>query len=194
MVLLDATQPFGTGRLFPAGTLRDPPGYLARADQVWLTRTDHPSAMPPERLRAMVQAVAPTVPVYLTRHLPARLWTFPSGQPVELARLAGRRVVGMAGIGNPSAFFATLRGQGVAEVVEEPFPDHHRYQQEEIAEVVARARAAACDVVVTTEKDAVRLELWPAGGPELWVLGIELVFDGETPTFPEGNAAGSANE
>ncbi|NUQ00147.1 MAG: tetraacyldisaccharide 4'-kinase, partial [Armatimonadetes bacterium] len=193
IVLLDATQPFGNGRLFPAGTLRDPPSYLARAQQIWITRTDHPGAMAPEALRAKVARVAPEVPVYRTRHLPARLWRFPSGQPVELARLAGRKIMGMAGIGNPSAFWATLQGLQVAELVPEPFPDHHRYQQPEIVEVVRRAEQAGCEAVVTTEKDAVRLDLWPAGGPELWVLGIELVFEGAAPEWPEGVARDDPN-
>ncbi|MCC7493469.1 MAG: tetraacyldisaccharide 4'-kinase [Fimbriimonadaceae bacterium] len=186
IVLLDATQPFGNGRLFPAGVLRDPPSYLARADQVWLTRTDHPAALPAEQVRAEVARHAPQVPVYRTRHLPARLWQFPSGQPLELAQLRQRRVMAMAGIGNPGAFFATLDEMQPAAVIQEPFPDHHRFERDEITAVRQRAVASGCDAVVTTEKDAVRLELWPAGGPELWVLGIELVFDGAAPTFEAG--------
>ncbi len=193
VVLLDATQPFGTGRLFPAGTLRDPPSYLARANQIWLTRCDHPDAIPPEHLRAMVQRVAPNVPVYRARHTPARLWTFTGAQPVELARLRGKRVMGMAGIGNPSAFWATLRSLDIASLVPASFPDHHRYEPDEIAEVVQQATAMNCDVVVTTEKDAVRLDLWPAGGPSLWVLGIELTFEGQAPTWPEGKPVGEGN-
>lgn len=193
VVLLDATQPFGTGRLFPAGTLRDPPGYLQRADEIWLTRTDHPDAQPLETMQADLRKYAPDVPVHRCRHVPARLWRFPSGQVGELAQLRGRAVMGMAGIGNPGAFWATLRTMGIASLVEEPFPDHHKYQQEEIAEVVRRATAAGCDFVVTTEKDAVRLELWPAGGPELWVLGIELVFDDGGPTDAAGSEPAGAN-
>lgn len=189
VVLLDATQPFGTGRLFPAGTLRDPPGYLNRATQIWLTRTDHPDARPEAELLAAVRALASEVPVYSTRHQPARLWRFPGGQRLDLTRLAGARVMGMAGIGNPSAFWATLRAAGVGEVVPEPFPDHHRYQRDEIDAVVRRAEAAGCAAVVTTEKDAVRLELWPAGGPELWVLGIELVFADQPPEVGGGPPA-----
>lgn len=183
IVLLDATRPFGTGDLFPAGTLRDPPSALWRADQIWLTRCDHPEACDLDALTARLARWAPQVPVFRTVHQPARLTAFPSGQPLELSRLAGRRVAAMAGIGNPSAFFATLLAAGVTDLWQEPFPDHHRYTQQNIRGVVARATAAGCDVVVTTEKDAVRLELWPAGGPELWVLGVELSFVGAAPSW-----------
>ncbi len=183
IVLLDATQPFGVGELFPDGTLRDPPAALWRADQIWITRTDHPDACPLGELTARLRALAPEAPVYLTRHAPVRLTHFPSGAGLELGRIAGRRVAAMAGIGNPGAFFATVAGLGAAAVQEEPFPDHHRYTQENIAGVVQRATTAGCEAVITTEKDAVRLDLWPAGGPELWVLGIELAFDGPAPAW-----------
>lgn len=183
IVLLDATRPFGTRRLFPAGTLRDPVSYLARADQLWLTRTDHPRAMEPDELRRALAALAPGVPVHRTRHEPARLTSFPAGQSLELDALRGAKVVAMAGIGNPEAFEATLRSLRTREIVAEPFPDHYRYTQEDIAALVRRATSAGCDAVVTTEKDAVRLDLWPAGGPELWVLGIELVFEGMAPAW-----------
>jgi len=184
IVLLDATRPFGTGRLFPAGTLRDPPSYLKRADQLWLSRLDHPEAVAPEALTARLATIAPSVPVFRSHHTPARLWQFPSGAELPLSSLAGQKVMGMAGIGNPGAFWATLRGLGVAELVEAPFPDHHFYQQPDIAGAVKLAVERGCGAVVTTEKDAVRLELWPAGGPPLWVLGIELMFSGPEPPLP----------
>lgn len=183
IVLLDATRPFGTGRLFPAGTLRDPVGYLARADQIWLTRTDHPGAVASAELHRRVSELAPDVPIFSTRHEPTRLTVFPSGAALPLDRLRGATVVSMAGIGNPEALDATLAGLGVVRLVREPFPDHYRYTQEDIAGVLRRAAERGCEAVVTTEKDAVRLSLWPAGGPELWVLGIDLVFDGPAPQW-----------
>lgn len=183
IVLLDATRPFGSGDLFPNGTLRDPPSALWRADQIWLTRCDHPAACDLEALTGRLAQLAPEVPVWRTVHHPARLTAFPSGQALDLARLSGARVAGLAGIGNPPAFFATLRGAGAAEVWEEPFPDHHKYTPENLRGVVERARRAGCAAVVTTEKDAVRLDLWPPGGPELWVLGVELSFVGDGPSW-----------
>lgn len=184
IVLLDATRPFGTERLFPAGTLRDPPSYLKRADQLWLSRLDHPDAMTAEALTSRLATIAPAVPVYRSHHTPARLWQFPGGAELPLASLAGRQVLGMAGIGNHGAFWATLQGLGIAGLVEAPFPDHHSYGQSDIAGAVKLAQERGCDAVVTTEKDAVRLELWPASGPPLWVLGIELMFSGPEPPLP----------
>ena len=116
-----------------------------------------------------MRKLAPGTPIRRTVHRPSRLWT-PDGGEHELAELQGRDVVALAGIGNPQAFAATLRGLG-AEVSQTAFfPDHHPYTRDELAQV---ARGAAGRVVVMTEKDAVRVGEW-AGVGELWVLGIEL--------------------
>ena len=173
IVLLDATQPFGTGRLFPAGTLRDPASALRRAAEVWITRADHPSAVPLDALTQRVAKLAPGVPVRRTVHAPARLLAGDAELPVTALR--DQQVVALAGIGNPQAFRATLAGLG-AEVVREAFyPDHHPYSPDELAML---ARDCADLVVVTTEKDWMRLDAWPQGDglAPLWVLGIELRF------------------
>jgi len=172
VVLLDATQPFGTGRLFPAGTLRDPASALRRAAEVWITRADHPEAVDLDALTAQVNALAPGLTVKRTCHAPARLTTAQGERPLDA--LAGQKVTALAGIGNPRAFAATLRGLG-ADVVREAFyPDHHPFSPEEQAELAARAVGS---VVITTEKDQMRLTAWPDSGAPLWVLGVEMAFD-----------------
>ncbi|MBI5834369.1 MAG: tetraacyldisaccharide 4'-kinase [Armatimonadetes bacterium] len=171
IVLLDATQPFGTGRLFPAGTLRDPASALRRAAEVWITRADHPAAVDLDALTARVHALAPGVTVKRTCHAPARLTTASGELPLDA--LAGQKVVALAGIGNPRAFAATLASLGAVVVREAFYPDHHPYSPQEQAEL---ARQAGEAVVVTTEKDQMRLGDWPADSAPLWVLGIELRF------------------
>jgi tetraacyldisaccharide 4'-kinase len=175
ILLLDATQPFGVEKLFPAGTLRDPVGALRLAAEIWLTRTDHPAAVDLTALGRRLDRLAPGVPRRLTRHAPQRLRTL-SGQARELSELAGQSVLALAGIGNPEAFAATLAGLGAKVADKAFFADHHPYSREDLTAVARRAGAAR---VVTTEKDAVRLTAWPADQPEPWVLGIELVVGEE---------------
>jgi tetraacyldisaccharide 4'-kinase len=181
VVLLDATQPFGTGRLFPAGTLRDPASALRRAAQVWLTRTDHPDAVDLSALESRVAALAPGVPVYRTCHTPARLTDQADGAALGLDRLREAPVVALAGIGNPAAFAATLASLGARLAGSRFFPDHHAYTAQDLEAVAGHPESAA---VVTTEKDAVRVAGWPTKGPKLWVLGIDLSFDGDASPLP----------
>ena len=77
---------------------------------------------------------------------------------------AGRRVVAVAGIGRPHRFFKTVRDQGYEVVRELPFPDHHWYTVSDVERIEAAARDSGADLVVTTEKDAVRLRPRP-GSP-----------------------------
>jgi tetraacyldisaccharide 4'-kinase len=67
-------------------------------------------------------------------------------------------VFAVAGIGDPEQFFASLRRAEWNVVGSRAFRDHHRYSRRELTEIGDAARAAGADIVVTTAKDAVRLE------------------------------------
>jgi tetraacyldisaccharide-1-P 4'-kinase len=100
----------------------------------------------------------------------------PNPQPPTPNPLAGRRVLALSSLGNPQGFEELLSEAG-AEVVSARYPDHHRYCAEELRREAERAQDAGCSMVVTTEKDAVKIEPgWIADVP-LWVLPVEIEFD-----------------
>jgi tetraacyldisaccharide 4'-kinase len=74
----------------------------------------------------------------------------------SVASLRGKRLLAFAGIGDPNRFFRTLRASGLEVVRECAFGDHHPFSENEIAELIARAKRDAL-TLVTTEKDMVRL-------------------------------------
>ena len=78
----------------------------------------------------------------------------PMGAPVD--RSAGA-VVAVAGIAHPSAFFADLRSAGWSIARELPFADHHRYSRGDVATILEAARSLGAALIITTEKDLVRL-------------------------------------
>jgi tetraacyldisaccharide 4'-kinase len=82
----------------------------------------------------------------------------------------GRRAVAVAGIARPERFFAALRAQGVDVVESVTFRDHHWFTPADVERVTRIAAAAHVDLVVTTEKDAMRLETLAgdAAGPPAW--------------------------
>jgi tetraacyldisaccharide 4'-kinase len=145
LVTADASAPF----LLPAGPLREGPEALARARALLLVDAD-----------ARAVPGAPTgLPVFRSRLRPTALvrgagtW---SEEPV--GDLAGRQVTAVAGVARPERFLATLRGLGAAVVDVVEFPDHHVYT----AGDAERIRSAAGGrLVVTTEKDLVKLERLP---------------------------------
>jgi tetraacyldisaccharide 4'-kinase len=90
-----------------------------------------------------------------------------------LELLRGRRVLLLAGIARPGGFRRTLAGLGAEVAAEALFPDHHRFAPADVEGALRAADAARCDLVVTTEKDAVRLPPGAAADPRLRALRIE---------------------
>jgi tetraacyldisaccharide 4'-kinase len=176
LVLLDAGR-VGVGeRLFPAGYLREPWSHLRRADQVWLTHTDEATPDALERLQAAARRYCPAYPPVLTRHRLIAL-RGPAGERRPPEELAGLRVLAVSGLGNPASFERSLQQAG-AEVVPCRYPDHHRYGAADLRRLVAEQRRQGAALVVTTQKDAVKL---PPDSPlPLWVAQCELeVLHGE---------------
>jgi len=185
VVLVDALNPFDNGRVLPAGLLREPIGHLYRAHAVWVTHADLVPEAVRGRIAQTVRQVQPALEVGFTWHQPQRLHTFGAGETLEPGTLAGRRVLALSSIGNPLAFERTLQGLG-AQPVPARFPDHHRYRPTDLEAVAAQAGQVGAELVVTTEKDAVRLPAWPGPLP-LWVLGVEMMsLAGGPPLLSEG--------
>jgi len=134
IVVVDAEEGFGNGRLIPAGPLRESVASgLARADAV-----------------VLVGEGTPALPGYSGPVLRAKL------MPRDGATLAGRKVVAFAGIGRPEKFFATLRDLNAQLIEAQAFADHHMFDASEVARLKAAAREKNA-VLITTEKDFVRL-------------------------------------
>jgi tetraacyldisaccharide 4'-kinase len=177
LVLLDATDPWGHGRLFPRGLLREPPRSLRRAGAVVLTRCDQVDDGPRRRLRDEAARLAPGVPVAETTHRPTALVNA-ERETTGLRLLAERPVAAFCGIGNPEAFRRTLAGMGAEPVAFRTFPDHHAYARADVEELRAWASRQATDcAVVTTQKDLVKLRLSQLSGRPLWALRISLHFE-----------------
>ena len=90
--------------------------------------------------------------------------------------MCGRRVLARSSLGNPGGFVETLVELG-AEVVPARYPDHHHYRPEEVGAEAQRARAAGCTAIVTTDKDAVKIDATWASPVPVWALPVELEFD-----------------
>lgn len=176
VVAVDATDPFGCGRLFPRGLLRESPAGLARAGAVVLTRADAVDAARRHEIRTRVEAArraaAPAVWAE-AEHRPVglRCW---EGEPLPLGVVRGRRVAGFAAIGNPAAFRATLESLGAEVVCFGALPDHHAYTPADLAALGASAAAARADLVVTTLKDLVKVRRDDLAGVPLAALEIAL--------------------
>jgi tetraacyldisaccharide 4'-kinase len=174
IVVLDAANPFGNGRLLPAGPNREPRAALRRAGLVWLSRVDQAAPEALERLRALARDATGRPPVE-SRHAPVDVLDGRLERSLGLSALRGRRAVLLAAIARPAAFRRTVEALGAQVVAERCFVDHHRFTEAELAGLLpARAEGGGEPaLVVTTEKDAVRLPAAWAADPRLRVVRIE---------------------
>ena len=177
IVAVDATDPFGCGRLFPRGLLRESVAGLTRADAVVLTRA---SAVDAERRQAIRSALATAGGQRLNdawmeaEHRPVAV-RLADGGSRPLDSLRGLPVVAFAGIGNPAAFRATLAGLAANVVEFIPFPDHHAYTAADFNRLAARASRHGAVMLVTTLKDLVKV---PAGcSHDLPVGAVEIAIE-----------------
>jgi tetraacyldisaccharide 4'-kinase len=177
LVLIDASQPFGFGRVIPRGLLREPLAGLARADAVLITRADQGDA---DALAARVGALNRRAPVYRSTHAHVG-FRRAAGALLPVEALAGKRYFAFAGIGNPRGFGEQLRRAGGIEAGHRWFGDHWAYAPAEIEQIQADARSRGAEVVVTTEKDWVKVAplLRPAEGPEFWRAELAIRFEGD---------------
>jgi tetraacyldisaccharide 4'-kinase len=172
LLVVDGREPFGNGRILPFGPLREPVDGVRRADAVVITRGA--GVAPPPLLRAL-ERHHPTVPVFHAAIAP-RGFTGPAGEPAGESALRGFSAFAFAGIARPERFEHDLRSLGVRLVGTRRFPDHHPYGTRDLEEIGAAARTAGAEVLVTTEKDLVRLPATPPAAPPLFALSIAVTF------------------
>ena len=92
----------------------------------------------------------------------------------RLSHLKGARVAAFSGIAMPEGFEAFLREQGASIRYNRRFLDHHWFSESELREISSSARETGVDFIVTTEKDAVRIEKDPDLGFPLYFLRLEI--------------------
>ncbi|MGB6545593.1 MAG: tetraacyldisaccharide 4'-kinase [Candidatus Acidiferrales bacterium] len=174
IVLLDASRPFGNGRLLPAGALREPRSALRRADMILITRSDRAPA-----LETAVRHYA-KAPVFYARARLDGLYRAPQ-RAVALPRAdwARGRFFAFAGIGNPAAFFDDLGRWGVPLAGTRSFRDHHRFTPADLAQIERAAIEKSADALVCTEKDVFNLSDITALRLPIYAACISMAIDGE---------------
>ncbi|MCC7408796.1 MAG: tetraacyldisaccharide 4'-kinase [Phycisphaeraceae bacterium] len=184
VVLIDALNPWGYGRLLPRGLLREPTSSLRRADAVIVTRADQVSPAALAELDRQIERHAGRPPIAHTAH-GWREYLDAQGRFIPIDVVRGEPVVGVCGLANPGAFERSLR-QAAADVRHcMSFPDHHAYTPADVQRIASRARQSGAAAVVTSEKDWVKLRdidpaVWQGLAVRRAVLGLRWLDGLET--------------
>jgi tetraacyldisaccharide 4'-kinase len=154
IVLIDRQAPFGNEFLLPRGTLREPPRNLRRASYIFITKsTGEPNDALIERIRRYNR----TAEIIECAHKPLYLQDIFSGEQFPLERLRGSFIGSICGIAAPESFEGGLRKLGACIEISKRYIDHHRYSEAELQRFINRCVRRDLEMIVTTEKDAVRM-------------------------------------
>jgi tetraacyldisaccharide 4'-kinase len=153
IVLIDRQAPFGNEFLLPRGTLREPPRNLRRASYIFITKS---TGEPNDELITRIRRYNRTAEIIECAHQPLYLQDVYSGEQLPLDRLTDTYVGSFCGIAAPESFEDGLRKLGARIELAKRFADHHRYSEAELQSFINRCLRRDVDLIVTTEKDAVR--------------------------------------
>jgi tetraacyldisaccharide 4'-kinase len=154
IVLIDRQAPFGNEFLLPRGTLREPPRNLRRASYIFITKSTG------EANDALVQRIRRynrTAEIIECAHRPLYLQHMLTGEQIPLDRLRDTFIGSICGIAAPESFEEGLRQLGARIDLAKRYIDHHRYTEGELHSFINRCIRRDLEMIVTTEKDAVRM-------------------------------------
>jgi len=155
IVLIDCTNPFGYNRLLPRGLLREPLSGLKRADFVFITKREKLDSV--RDLRKKIHRYSPKAEILECVHDPQYFEDLYSGEKFSLSYLKKRKIAALSAIADPEGFEDTLKRLGADIVISRRFIDHHRFTKKEIESLISESIEQGIDIIVTTEKDAVRI-------------------------------------
>jgi len=176
LVLINRERGFGNGHLIPAGPMREPLRTIRRANAAIIVSSgipDLPSAIRPRQMKAISRIT--TLRATLR---PRSLVRYEQGNWTEVpVAMAGRKVVAVSGLADPSGFYAMLHEIETELIGVLEYPDHHVYNTTDWQNIVKAAMEA--DIVLTTEKDLVKLEKFPFARDSLYALRLEVTMSAE---------------
>jgi len=152
VVLIDYQQPFGNEHLLPRGTLREPPSHLARANAIFITKSDGNTCP----LRQRIAQFNSNAGIIECVHHPLYFEDVFTGERFDLDLLRGKKIASLSGIAQPESFERSLVTLGGELVYSKRFADHHRFSQQEVLNVINRSKKRQAHAIITTQKDAVR--------------------------------------
>lgn len=188
ILAIDATNPWGGGKLLPAGRLREPRSALTRADCVVVTRADQSDER--ASLQATIQSLIGSRPVVMSRMIVKGISAINSARSDDLLSLP-QPAGAFCGVGNPESFFELLRRGGVNPIFTRAFKDHHQYTAADFDSLIQESRKAGAQSMITTVKDAVKLQQSQFELP-CYVLNIEILIEEEGRIIQMVDAAAGA--
>ncbi len=180
ILLLDSNSPFGNGYLLPRGTLREPVSYINRADMVIFTkvRSQKPEARSQKINSLITQQNRNTIckSIYVS----AGCIDINANKDISLDGVKGKKGFAFCGIASPESFKNSLKEAGIDIRGFVSFEDHYQFSRDDIDSLISKAKETGSEILITTEKDEVRLKGFEPISFPIWILKIRMeIFEGK---------------
>ena len=175
ILVIDASNPFGNGKLLPAGILREPVDNIRAAGSIILTKVDDAENI--DALRETIQSLNAAVRISEAVYEPKELYNiFNRDEKAVLSDMAGKKILALSAVGNPKYFRKVISKLKPAGINRLSYADHYVFTEEDITKINEYSRMS--DIIVTTEKDAIKLGLLNKTKfiKKLLALRVELSF------------------
>lgn len=175
LLLFDATDAKGLCGVMPAGRLREPLDAAKGAAAFIFTRSESLSSIQPVQT-CIETVIGQSINPIVLKMVPKQVRHLVTGEVQPLTFLSQRALLVVSGIGNPQSFCDVLTGCGLEVGEEIRFPDHCAYGQDEVNLIRKKIGQSDRGIVVTTEKDGVKLLEWLGKDDPVWLITTELEF------------------
>src|ERR1700731_217113 len=172
--LIDRQPPFGNEFLLPRGTLREPPRNLRRASYIFITKSTGESN---NALIERIRRYNRTAEIIECAHKPLYLQNIYTGERLMLDRLRGAFIGSICGIAAPESFEGALKHLGANVDLSLRYIDHHSYTEAELRSFINRCVRRDLAMIITTEKDAVRMPRLPEKDAKVPIYFMRVEID-----------------
>lgn len=154
ILCFNSNQLIGNGLLFPSGPLREGMSSIRDAKIIIINGKTN------KEFEKTIFEISNNTNIYYSKYL-----------PLNTSQFKGKKILAIAGIGNPDNFFETLKENHLDIQKTISFPDHYEFKKEELEKIIEEARQNNWEIV-TTEKDYYRINI--LGFKNIKYLEIEL--------------------
>ncbi len=173
IMLVDSTAPFHNHHVLPRGLLREPIKNVRRADYIFLTKSNGGNHL--RHIKAFLRKHNRRAEIIECCHKPLYLEdVYKKEDRLPLEYLKGRKIAALSAIAWPKSFEDFLVELGGYLVCRKSFADHHRFSEQEMIDFVNTAKMNDAEIIITTEKDAVRMPRLSRRDIPIYFLRVEI--------------------
>lgn len=174
IVCLDSAKPFGSGWLLPSGRLREPKFALKRADALIFTSFENDNIFNDNLIKSSKYKI------FYSKSKIAHFNRLDNNSIIECDIVGQQKTIAFCGLADPEKFRKSLAKTGIVPQMFKYYDDHHRYSHFDIEMLMAMVKHKNADCLVTTRKDAVKLDSIAFGDVPVYYAFIDIAVSDET--------------